>query len=112
MSRDNLSEAVTKLRRALQSPKAQFVAIDEEFTGISFNNGSFQDMNPLSDSASSRYARMRNVAKSFGLMQLGIAVFEKNGEAYRSSVFNCYVFAAETPGGRDVNLSRPEPLLS
>ena len=52
-----------------------------------------------------RYARMRNVAKSFGLMQLGIAVFEKNGEAYRSSVFNCYVFAAETPGGRDVNLS-------
>ena len=105
VSRDNLSEAVTKLRRALQSPKAQFVAIDEEFTGISFNNGSFQDMNPLSDSASSRYARMRNVAKSFGLMQLGIAVFEKNGEAYRSSVFNCYVFAAETPGGRDVNLS-------
>jgi len=105
VSRDNLSEAVTKLRRALQSPKAQFVAIDEEFTGISFNNGSFQDMNPLSDSASSRYARMRNVAKSFGLMQLGIAVFEKNGESYRSSVFNCYVFAAETPGGRDVNLS-------
>ena len=56
------------------------MAIDEEFTGISFNNGSFQEMNPLSDSASSRYARMRNVAKSFGLMQLGIAVFEKTAK--------------------------------
>lgn len=103
--RGELSDAVTKLRKALRSPKAAFVAIDEEFTGISFNNASFQECNPLSDSASSRYAKMRRVAQSFGLMQLGIAVFEKDGDTYRSSVFNCYVFAAEVPGGRDVNLS-------
>ena len=42
MSRDNPVTPSRKLRRALQSPKAQFVAIDEEFTGISFNNGSFR----------------------------------------------------------------------
>lgn len=106
VTRHNLDEGVALLRKALESPRCEFVAIDEEMTGISFGNLGFREFNGLGDSPAFRYGKMRAVAAAFGLVQLGVAAFVRSddGSRLRAHVVNCYVFPGER-GGRDVQLS-------
>ena len=106
VTRHNLDEGVALLRKALESPRCEFVAIDEEMTGISFGNLGFREFNGLGDSPAVRYGKMRAVAAAFGLVQLGVAAFVRSddGSRLRAHVVNCYVFPGER-GGRDVQLS-------
>ena len=106
VTRHTLDEGVALLRKALESPRCEFVAIDEEMTGISFGNLGFREFNGLGDSPAVRYGKMRAVAASFGLVQLGVAAFVRSddGSRLRAHVVNCYVFPGER-GGRDVQLS-------
>ncbi|KAH8083375.1 mitogen-activated protein kinase [Aureococcus anophagefferens] len=104
VTRHNLDEGVALLRKALESPRCEFVAIDEEMTGISFGNLGFREFNGLGDSPAFRYGKMRAVAASFGLVQLGVAAFVgRRRVPLRARVVNCYVFPGER-GGRDAAL--------
>ena len=107
VTRHNLAEGLALLRSALESERCEFVAFDEEMTGISFGNAGFREFNGLGDSAARRYGKMRPVAGAFGLVQIGIAAFvrSEDGAKLRAHVFNIYVFPGERPGGRDVMVS-------
>jgi hypothetical protein len=65
---------------------ASFMAIDLEMTGISFPNKSENG----SDTVAFRYSKIRGVASTFGIIQVGVAIF--NAEKTGATVYNFYVF--------------------
>ena len=79
-------------------PTAAFVAIDQEMTGISMDEHSFYSMG---DTAAKRYAKMREVASRYNIIQFGMALFHEKECAsempagstnYEAHAFNFYLF--------------------
>ena len=66
--------------------KASMVSIDLEMTGISFPNTSTENG---ADTVPFRYLKLRSIAATFGIIQVGVAVFESCGAC---RVFNFHVF--------------------
>ena len=106
VTRYNLDDGLLLLERSLTDPKCEFVAFDEEMTGIAFGNASFRDFNAARDSPAARYAKMRGVARSFGVVQVGVSAFvrSEDGSALRARCFNVYLLPGEH-AKRDINLS-------
>lgn len=101
VTRENFEEAMVKLEAVLESPQLRFVSFDEEMSGINFAGVGFHQFNDTSDRPCKRYAKMRRVASSFGLIQLGLTAWQESGEDLVASPFNIYVF----PGSGDILLS-------
>ena len=78
-------ELVGKFQCALS--ESSFVAIDLEMTGISFPNKTTENG---SDSVALRYQKLRPVAATFGIIQVGVSVF--SADSKECTVFNFYVF--------------------
>ncbi|KAJ8605703.1 hypothetical protein CTAYLR_010754 [Chrysophaeum taylorii] len=82
-----------KLEAAVSA--AEFISYDEEMTGIGFAGVSFQEFNAYSDKPFERYEKMRKVATAFGIVQLGVTAWVREGGKLVASPFNIFVF----PGG-------------
>lgn len=89
------AETVSDFAAAIES--ASFISVDLEMTGISFpartENGN--------DSVPLRYLKIRQVASTFGIIQVGISVFSQDESSAR--VFNFYVFPRPVTEGPSVN---------
>jgi len=102
VTKANFGEALALLDQQLEH--AQFVAIDEEMTGISLGNQRQQFI----DTMNARYLKQRAVATTYGMIQFGISVFTFDQETndYISYPYNFYVFPDEsTFGGPDIQIT-------
>jgi CAF1 family ribonuclease len=82
---DNFSDAiVSDVARAVAA--AEFFSIDLEMSGISFND--IKAPHPT-DSIPLRYAKCRAVAKTFGIIQVGLSTFAPDGSC---QAWNFFVF--------------------
>ena len=94
VTKSNFPDVAAEIERLL--PTAEFVAIDEEMTGI-FLPG-LQDF--VGDAPSTRYSKMRQVASNYSVIQFGVALFARQGEAddrYVARAYNFYVFPSAGP---------------
>ena len=92
---DNFNEEIIgRIRSNLAS--AAFVAIDLEMTGISFPNKSESG----ADTIGLRYSKVREIVKTFGIIQIGIAVFQPDNTC---AVYNFYVFPRPVTEGPSVD---------
>jgi hypothetical protein len=92
---DNFSEEVIgRIRSDLAS--AAFVAIDLEMTGISFPNKSENS----GDTIGLRYSKVRDIVNAFGIIQVGLAVFQPDNAC---AVYNFYVFPRPVTEGPSVD---------
>ncbi len=82
---DNFNQGLVE-KFANDVAQASFVSLDLEMTGISFPNAKSENG---SDSVAFRYSKIRHVASTFGIIQIGIAVFLPSEEC---RVYNFYVF--------------------
>mmetsp|Transcript_27351 Transcript_27351/g.64259 ORF Transcript_27351/g.64259 Transcript_27351/m.64259 type:complete len:553 (+) Transcript_27351:119-1777(+) len=105
VTRENLAEAAAQLEALL--PSAAFVAMDEEMTGITLQGQPEQ----VQDLPSRRYAKMRNVASRYSIIQFGICLFHEteNGSGYVARPYNFYLFPEAgivTMEGSSINFLR------
>lgn len=99
---DNFEEALAVLLGSL--PSASFVALDLEMTGINLGQGN--DESPK-DTVEQRYTKRRRAAASYGIIQVGLCLFERepaqastrsaSGDAappadYLARPFNFFIF--------------------
>ena len=95
-ARNFCPEIVSKFEEAVRG--ASFVSVDLEMTGISFpaktENGN--------DSVPLRYHKIRQVAGTFGIIQIGISVFSSDESS--AKVFNFYVFPRPVTEGAAVDV--------
>ncbi|CAK8992858.1 Poly(A)-specific ribonuclease PARN (Deadenylating nuclease) (Deadenylation nuclease) (Polyadenylate-specific ribonuclease) (parn-A) [Durusdinium trenchii] len=88
VTKNNFNEAAAEIERLL--PSVDFVAIDEEMTGISLPGLEEK----IADLPSARFAKMRKVASNFNIIQFGVALFckEPGRRKYVAHAFNFYAF--------------------
>mmetsp|Transcript_49885 Transcript_49885/g.154111 ORF Transcript_49885/g.154111 Transcript_49885/m.154111 type:complete len:118 (-) Transcript_49885:4-357(-) len=88
VTRENLAEAAAQIEALL--PSASFVAIDEEMTGISVQGQS----EVIQDLPAHRYAKMRNVASRYHIIQFGLCLFHEteDGNGYIARPYNFFLF--------------------
>lgn len=87
VTKKNFDEIADEIERLL--PSAEFVAIDEEMTGISLPGCEEQ----VADLPAARYGKMRKVATNYNIIQFGVALFTKDTDKkYIVHVFNFYAF--------------------
>jgi hypothetical protein len=90
--------------------ESDFIAIDEEMTGISFANttGRTNNLYQRGDTASFRYSKVKGVPERFSVIEVGVACFKKKeegeGGGYVCTPFNIYLFP-QNSNGRDIILS-------
>lgn len=82
---DNFTEQLVE-KFQTDVANSSFIAIDLEMTGISFPNKSENG----SDTVAFRYSKIRGVASTFGIIQVGVSVF--NSTDKNATVYNFYVF--------------------
>jgi len=87
---------VEDFRLAMES--CEFAAIDLEMSGISFPNKSSADNG--TDTVPFRYKNIRDIAATFGIIQVGIAVFKSDNTC---RVFNFYVFPRPVTDGDKIS---------
>ncbi|XP_062505633.1 poly(A)-specific ribonuclease PARN-like [Corticium candelabrum] len=98
VTKENFSSLLPEIRELVD--EAKFIAIDAEFTGISLqtsNNFS------LRDGGSSRYGKLKAIAKEFSLCQIGLSIFvkEKDENQFIAHTYTFYLFPDHT-GSEDV----------
>jgi len=89
VTKSNFLDATAEIERLL--PTVEFVAIDEEMTGI-FLPG-LQEF--VGDAPSARYSKMRQVASNYSIIQFGVALFTKeagNDGKFVAHAYNFYTF--------------------
>ena len=93
VTKSNFLEVATEIERLL--PDVDFVAIDEEMTGISLPG--LQEF--VGDAPSTRYAKMRQVASKYNVIQFGVALFSKQTDSskFLARAYNFYVFPDAGP---------------
>ncbi|XP_071534813.1 poly(A)-specific ribonuclease PARN-like [Panulirus ornatus] len=92
VTKENFEEVLPKVADLIK--KADFVAVDAEFTGLSFGDTTrYCEL----DTAEERYAKVREAAKSFGMIQFGITTFRyiRENSAYRHATF-CFYLLGKT----------------
>jgi poly(A)-specific ribonuclease len=96
VTRSNFSGAFEQF--AVHLGRASFVSFDEEMTGIRV--GPHTDY-AMVDSTEERYTKMRQVASTFRLIQVGICLWEEDSTTrlWLARPFNFYVFPESGPGG-------------
>ena len=88
VTKDNFAAAAAELEALL--PTAEFIAIDEEMTGIILDKTTQPS---FGDSAGARYRKMRRVANEFNLMQVGVSLFHRDTDGNLvARPYNFYVF--------------------
>ena len=93
----NFGDAIVDdFRSAMES--CEFASIDLEMSGISFPNKSTADNG--TDTVPFRYKNVREVAATFGIIQIGIAVFASDNTC---RVFNFYVFPRPVTDGDKIS---------
>jgi len=92
-TKENFDQAVAELEQLL--PSAEFVAFDEEMTGITLPG----QPERLEDVPAQRYKKMRHVAMKYNIIQFGICLFhaEEDGKRYIARPFNFYLFPEAGP---------------
>jgi len=70
--------------------KSTFAALDLEMTGIFSRSDS--DRIGQGDTPSIRYAKQRRTVTQYGIVQIGICLFEKTDDGYNARPFNFYSF--------------------
>ncbi|CAJ1450748.1 unnamed protein product [Effrenium voratum] len=87
VTRQNFDEVAREIEALL--PSVDFVAIDEEMTGIGLPGV----QEAVGDTPAERYSKMRTVASWFNIIQFGVALFSKDAEKkYVARAYNFYVF--------------------
>ena len=98
VTKSNFLSVLSKFESYLK--KSEFVAIDEEMTGMRLKNVSDSCFDALRDS----YANKRQIASSFGIIQVGVCLFEKNDAGpYTVRPFNFYCFPSSDSYARIQN---------
>ena len=99
VTRENFDAALKEIDELL--PSCDFVAIDEEMTGI--RRSSETDPAP-GDTCEARYEKMRVVATTFNLIQVGVCLFRKIdgplGKRWEARPYNFFVFPDENSRSR------------
>jgi hypothetical protein len=88
VTNENFTEVAEEIEALL--PTAAFVAFDEEMTGISIPGLD----NRMEDTPAKRYAKMRQVASKYKIIQFGMALFhaQPGGDGYVARAYNFYLF--------------------
>jgi poly(A)-specific ribonuclease len=88
VTKANFEEAFKQLQELL--PTAEFVAFDEEMTGITLPG----QPERIGDVPAQRYAKMRNVAMKYNIIQFGVCLFhaKEGGDGYVARPYNFYTF--------------------
>jgi hypothetical protein len=86
VTRDNFSAAVDALEALL--PTAEFVAIDEEMTGIMLDKSTAPH---AGDTLETRYQKMKRVTHEFNLIQVGMCLYHREEGKLVARPFNFYV---------------------
>lgn len=89
VDKDNFEEYLPKIEESIS--KADFVAIDTEFTGLNLND---ETKNSLFDTIEERYNKHRKSVQQFTISQIGISAFIKENERYVAHSYNMYLFPA------------------
>mmetsp|Transcript_62751 Transcript_62751/g.147140 ORF Transcript_62751/g.147140 Transcript_62751/m.147140 type:complete len:542 (+) Transcript_62751:68-1693(+) len=94
VTKANFAQVACELETLL--PEIDFIAIDEEMTGI-FLPGKQES---IIDAPEVRYSKMKDVASSYSIIQFGVALFAKssaNDKNYLARAYNFYVFPEKGP---------------
>ena len=86
VTRENFSAAVDALEALL--PTAEFVAIDEEMTGIMLDKSTAPH---AGDTLETRYQKMKRVTHEFNLIQVGVCLYHREEGKLVARPFNFYV---------------------
>jgi len=86
VTRENFSAAVDALEALL--PTAEFVAIDEEMTGIMLDKSTAPH---AGDTLETRYQKMKRVTHEFNLIQVGMCLYHREEGKLVARPFNFYV---------------------
>ena len=86
VTQTNFEAACAELVELL--PTADFIAIDEEMTGIILSG----QHHTQGDTPEARYRKMRMVAMEFNVMQVGVCLFHSTGEGFVARPYNFFVF--------------------
>ncbi|KAK8747010.1 hypothetical protein OTU49_016944 [Cherax quadricarinatus] len=92
VTKENFKEVLPSVLEAIG--KADFVAIDAEFTGLRhYKTSSYCEL----DTAEERYAKSREAARSFGMIQFGVTAFRymREKSAYSHATF-CFYLLGKT----------------
>jgi poly(A)-specific ribonuclease len=109
ITKENFLELLPRIQKCIS--EAEFIAIDEEMTGINLSDPSLRYRKD--ETIDARYLKMFPVANRFNIIQFGLCTFRKvelisddNKEnaanAYVASPFNFYLFPS---GGQDIVMS-------
>ncbi|XP_071152162.1 poly(A)-specific ribonuclease PNLDC1-like, partial [Mytilus edulis] len=72
--------------------KAEFIALDAEFTGLQLNK---QTKSTLFDTSEERYAKLRRTISNITICQIGVSAFVKDPDSenkYIAHTFNFYLY--------------------
>ena len=101
VTKSNFLQVATEIEALL--PSVEFVAIDEEMTGISMPG--LQEF--VGDAPNARYAKMRQVASNYNVIQFGVALFTRPGPGDDTKLvgraYNFYVFPETGPVNMDAS---------
>ena len=86
VTHENFSAAVDALEALL--PTAEFVAIDEEMTGIMLDKSTAPH---AGDTLETRYQKMKRVTHEFNLIQVGVCLYHREEGKLVARPFNFYV---------------------
>jgi len=94
VTKSNFAQALGEIRALL--PTAAFVGIDLEFTGISLGDlGEQQAAQRVDDTPEERYQRMKPVAETYRIIQVGLCLMHPSATTpggFVATPFNFYVF--------------------
>lgn len=77
--REDFQSKLPRFKSELQKPSLEFISFDFEMSGIMTPNVSFAAANAYDDLPEDRYAKVRAVATRYSVVQLGVALFHRNG---------------------------------
>lgn len=86
-------------------PRAAFIAIDEEMTGISLPGA---PRPPKDDTPAQRYQSLKKVPERYSIVQFGVALFIKNEDedgGFTVKKYNFYIFPSGKNNSREVTLN-------
>ncbi|XP_022343153.2 poly(A)-specific ribonuclease PNLDC1-like [Crassostrea virginica] len=87
VDKNNFEEYLPRISESIA--KAEFIAIDTEFTGLTLND---ETKNSLFDSIEERYQKLRKCSQQFTISQIGISAFLKESDRYVAHSYNMYLF--------------------
>lgn len=101
----NFEQTLAHFRSALRN--AMYVAVDMELTGCDLPG----EPDTYSDSAAERMRKLCRIAERHVPIQLGLTLVAREGEHFRCSTYNFYMFPHEDPEGQGTSFScRPSAL--